>query len=89
MDVIRQSIMCRADLSPMTFFWTPNSRVPETDFNTPHECVNWDGVQEWFNERRVDIYQPGVLNHPVFGKWRRYIPTRPNEMLPKKVTCLM
>ncbi|KND91184.1 hypothetical protein TOPH_04037 [Tolypocladium ophioglossoides CBS 100239] len=70
MDVVRQSIMCRADLSPMTFFWTPNSRVPETDFNTPHECVNWDKVEAWLEERRIDIYAPGVLNHPVFGALR-------------------
>jgi adenine deaminase len=70
MDVMRQSIMCRADLSPMTFFWTMNSRVPETDFAANHECANWDKVEEWLEERRVDIYAPGVLNHPVYGKLR-------------------
>lgn len=67
MDVVRQSIMCRADMSPMTFFWTPNSRVPETDFATNHECANWGMVERWLEDRRVDIYAEGELNHPVYG----------------------
>ncbi|KAI0432185.1 hypothetical protein F5Y09DRAFT_166537 [Xylaria sp. FL1042] len=67
MDVIRQSIMCRADMSPMTFDWTLKSRVPEANFDTDHECINWNKVEAWLEERRVDIYAPGILNHPVYG----------------------
>lgn len=68
-DIVRQSIMCRGDTSPITFKWTANSRVPETDFMTKHECVNWDVMDSWMSSRRVNIYGEGVLTHPIYGKF--------------------
>lgn len=60
--------MCKADTSPITFQWTQNSRVPETDFMTKHECVNWEKMVSWMEQHRVDIYAEGVLTHPLYGK---------------------
>lgn len=65
--MIRQTIMCRGDTSPFTFRWTPNSRVPETDFVADHECVDWERMESWMEEHKVNIYEHGVLVHPEFG----------------------
>ncbi|PWY74372.1 hypothetical protein BO70DRAFT_381454 [Aspergillus heteromorphus CBS 117.55] len=58
-DILRQTVMCRADTSMITYWWTDVSRVPETDFFGYHQCVNWDHLQEWFKNRYVNIYETG------------------------------
>ena len=67
-DMLRQSVMCRGDTTPLTMRWGQTQRVPLANFSSPHECVIWSGINEWARERSVkDILKPGYLKHPKFG----------------------
>lgn len=66
-EVLRQSVMCRGDTSPITFFWQDDTLLPKTDFQTDHQCVNWEKLDEWVMERTVDVFAPGILTHPILG----------------------
>ncbi|KAF4637013.1 hypothetical protein G7Y89_g1076 [Cudoniella acicularis] len=68
LDIVRQSIQCRADTTIITYWWTDKSRVPETDFYGEHECINWDMFEAWADQHTVDIYVPGELNHPKYAE---------------------
>ncbi|KAI1337285.1 hypothetical protein F5Y15DRAFT_425869 [Xylariaceae sp. FL0016] len=67
LDTLRQSIMCRADLSPNTFHWIEGKRTPHSEFYSAHQCAKWDGVMDYLRENHVQVNAPGVLNHPIYG----------------------
>ncbi|KAI1290478.1 hypothetical protein F5Y03DRAFT_63341 [Xylaria venustula] len=67
LDRHRQSIQCRGDVSVATFIWGTQQAVPLANFTTLHECVNWDSVYDWSYNRRVDVFEPGLLIHPTLG----------------------
>jgi hypothetical protein len=48
--------------------WGKHQAIPLGNFSAPHECVNWDRLQEWSKERSMDMFADGVLVHPVYGK---------------------
>jgi hypothetical protein len=60
--------MCHADITPLTFHWGTRQEVPVGNFNGKHQCANWDGIENWSQERMFDPFEPGVMVHPVFGK---------------------
>lgn len=59
--------MCRGDISLVTIRWQESNRLPVADFTAPHECVNFDAINEWARERRINAMQPGLLVHPTLG----------------------
>ncbi|KAI9640533.1 hypothetical protein NHQ30_010831 [Ciborinia camelliae] len=67
-DVVRQSIQCRANTAIVTYRWTEESRVPQTNYHAEAECMNWEKVEAWADRHRVDISVPGELNHPTYGQ---------------------
>ncbi|KAI0893054.1 hypothetical protein F4806DRAFT_220695 [Annulohypoxylon nitens] len=67
LEILRQSVMCHADVSMITMTWEPTSVFPAADFQNVHECTNWDILYEWQKERSVDLMQPGLLVHPYLG----------------------
>ena len=67
-DMLRQSIMCHADTSPMTMRWGTSDKVPLGNTSSQHECVNWHRIDEWAREREVvDVLKPGYLVHLRLG----------------------
>ena len=60
--------MCRGDISLVTFNWVSSTRLPLADFSPPHECVNFEKINQWSREHAVDALEPGLLHHPVLGK---------------------
>ncbi len=34
----------------------------------PHVCRKWDAIDAWSKERKINLYEPGLLVHPKFGK---------------------
>ncbi|KAK7960803.1 hypothetical protein PG988_012017 [Apiospora saccharicola] len=61
LEILRQSVMCHADVSMITMTWEPTSVFPAADFQNVHECTNWDKLYEWQKERSRDLMAPGVL----------------------------
>ncbi|KAL9077675.1 MAG: hypothetical protein Q9161_000047 [Pseudevernia consocians] len=67
-DMLRQSVMCHGDTTPLTMRWGRTAKMPLANFSSPHECVSWKGINEWAKERSVkEILEPGYLKHPKFG----------------------
>ncbi|KAI1172137.1 hypothetical protein F4777DRAFT_590766 [Nemania sp. FL0916] len=67
LDSIRQSVQCAGDVSLLTMRWGTHTRVPLANFTSPHECVNWNHIQDWAHDRVYDVMAPGVLIHPKLG----------------------
>lgn len=67
-DILRQSIMCHADITPVTMRWGHTQRIPLGNFSSPHECVNWAEIYGWAKQRSIQqLMDPGYLTHPEFG----------------------
>ncbi|PSS12325.1 hypothetical protein M430DRAFT_68579 [Amorphotheca resinae ATCC 22711] len=66
-ESLRQSIMCNPDLSILTYKWLPNIRGPWPDFETEHQCVNWDKIDAWSGQRAFNMFDPKFLVHPTLG----------------------
>lgn len=67
LDILRQSIQCQGDSSIITMRWGKHQAIPFGNFTNPHECVNWDSLDNWAKERSVNVFAPGVLVHPTLG----------------------
>ncbi|KAI1206351.1 uncharacterized protein F4807DRAFT_439769 [Annulohypoxylon truncatum] len=52
-EMLRQHLMCHADLEPFTFNWREGQAKPYADFNIQKTCVDFDYLLEW-SERNKD-----------------------------------
>lgn len=68
LDLIRQGLQCQGDITLLTMRWGKHQAIPLGNFSAPHECVNWNRLQNWSKERSMDMFAEGVLVHPVYGK---------------------
>jgi hypothetical protein len=67
-DLLRQSIMCQGDINLITLRWGQKQALPIGNTSSPHECVNWDGINGWAKERSIErALEPGYIKHPTFG----------------------
>lgn len=63
-DYIRQSLMCQFDTGIIPYNWVLDHQNPTPNANTHHKCVDWDALQIWLKDRKVDVpegfqwYQP-------------------------------
>jgi hypothetical protein len=65
--VLRQAILCRADVSLFTLEWSRDLRLPRADFGHEHTCVDWRRIFEWAGKRRVEREVFNRLQHPLHG----------------------
>ncbi|EDN94567.1 hypothetical protein SS1G_10441 [Sclerotinia sclerotiorum 1980 UF-70] len=49
-EYIRENLMCKPDLSLITY--------------NDHECVNWDNIDAWAEEREFDLFRVDLLERP-------------------------
>ncbi|QKX64647.1 uncharacterized protein TRUGW13939_11823 [Talaromyces rugulosus] len=66
-DNLRQNLMCKGDVSLVTFSWVDNDRAPKPNFEVEHECVNWEKMDNWAKDHRFDIFDEKTLVHPSLG----------------------
>jgi hypothetical protein len=52
-EMLRQNIMCRGDVTMITYDWVEGVKDPFPNFNIPHRCRNFDNVLNWIDEHRV------------------------------------
>jgi hypothetical protein len=52
-EMLRQNIMCRGDVTMITYDWVEGVKDPFPNFNIPHRCRNFDNVLKWIDEHRV------------------------------------
>lgn len=46
-DMIRQSLMCNADVTAVGFDWYDSMNYMRIHLNSVHRCKNWDAIHEW------------------------------------------
>ncbi|PQE17838.1 tat pathway signal sequence protein [Rutstroemia sp. NJR-2017a WRK4] len=66
-EMLRQVIMCKADTALMTYEWLPDFPGPWPNFGIQHECVDWERLDKWSQDRSIDVFDPIYLQHPKFG----------------------
>jgi len=59
LDILRQQLMCHADTGVLGRIWW-NKDKPESfpDFNTFHQCENFDGIRQWAEEHQAPLHPP-------------------------------
>ena len=67
-DVLRQAILCHADVSLFTLQWSQAEPMPRADFSNEHDCVNWDVLNAWAADRTIPQDKMKSLRHPLFGE---------------------
>ena len=60
-EFLREAIMCKADVSIMTFRWVDAIDIPVSSLWSSHECVKWETVEEWANDRRLNLSESGLM----------------------------
>ena len=55
--MLRQFVMCHADVGVITHHYIEQRDTPWPDFNTPHMCRDFDAILEWtVNNQVADFY---------------------------------
>ncbi|KAG1895141.1 uncharacterized protein F5891DRAFT_696520 [Suillus fuscotomentosus] len=54
-EMLRQNIMCRADVTMLTYDWVEGVKDPFPNFRIPHRCRNLEKVLDWVDAHRVDV----------------------------------
>lgn len=49
-------------------------RIPVGLDEGHHQCVQWDKIDGWMEERRIDVFAPGLIVHPILGKHYEWTP---------------
>ncbi|KAG2361938.1 hypothetical protein BDR07DRAFT_1408130 [Suillus spraguei] len=54
-EMIRQNIMCNADVTMITWDWVERHKFAYPNFNTRHQCRNYEKILDWAVEHAVHI----------------------------------
>lgn len=54
-EMIRQNIMCNADVTMITWDWVQRHSFPYPNFNTRHQCRNYEKILDWAVKHAVHI----------------------------------
>lgn len=87
---LRKSAMCHGDVGMVTYRWGNDSRKPYAAA-TAHQCVDFEALTTWTNERTVDMFKPGLLIHPTLGTslLPQYIYHQTITDCPSQVPCIV
>ncbi|KAG1730985.1 uncharacterized protein EDB91DRAFT_1155917 [Suillus paluster] len=55
LEMIRQTIMCNVDVTMITWDWVAGHKVPYPNFNTRHQCRNYEKILDWADKHAVHI----------------------------------
>ncbi|KAG2059376.1 hypothetical protein BDR06DRAFT_1069387 [Suillus hirtellus] len=59
-EMIMQNLMCNADVTMMTWDWIRGHKIPYPNFNTRHQCRNYEKILDWAVEHAVHIPRSAV-----------------------------
>ncbi|GAD97500.1 hypothetical protein AN7265.2 [Paecilomyces variotii No. 5] len=57
LEVLRQGIMCNADITVNTYYWKNPTEI-QGNRTGVRKCTDWSRIQEWADERVVDFKSP-------------------------------
>jgi hypothetical protein len=50
-DMLRQSLMCTSDITPIPFAWYPKYEAVLPTTGITHTCRDFEAIQDWAKER--------------------------------------
>lgn len=59
-EMIRKTIMCNADVTMITWDWVQGHKDPWPDFNTRHQCRNYEKIMDWAVKHAVQFDESDV-----------------------------
>ena len=74
-EYLREYIMCKPDLSLVTFHWidhtaqheNPAGQFPTNRDRGLHECANWNALDAWAGNHVFNLYAVDLLKKPATG----------------------
>ena len=54
-DLLRQKLMCDADVGLIPMYWVKNHDHPWPDFSTTHRCRIFEDVRAWVDAHQVQV----------------------------------
>ncbi|KAM3087045.1 hypothetical protein ACMFMF_000978 [Clarireedia jacksonii] len=74
-EYIRENLMCKPDISLITYRWVNGTRgnekigeskapLPSNKDLSDHECVNWERINSWAEDRAFDLFRLDLLQMP-------------------------
>ncbi|KAJ6602801.1 hypothetical protein DFH09DRAFT_1301805 [Mycena vulgaris] len=63
-EMIRSNLMCASDVGLITYEWVQNWTMPYPDFNTVHQCRDFDAIMDWQQANAVNILWDNVYRLP-------------------------
>ncbi|KAG2063638.1 hypothetical protein BDR04DRAFT_1111304, partial [Suillus decipiens] len=54
-EMIRQNIMCSADVTLLTWDWVEGHDIPYPNFNTLHQCRDYEKILDWSAKHAVHV----------------------------------
>ncbi|KAF2838637.1 hypothetical protein M501DRAFT_975262 [Patellaria atrata CBS 101060] len=67
-DMLRQKLMCDADVTIIPYRWVKGHADPYPNFNTLHSCRNFDSIREWSVRRQIPDLPSRYALHPLPGE---------------------
>jgi hypothetical protein len=65
-EMLRQVLMCSADLHLIVYDWVEQVHHPWPDFGTDHMCRDYARVHDWVEKRTAKTGSPnGLLQRPA------------------------
>jgi hypothetical protein len=52
--MIRQQLMCTADVGILGEWWVKGGSDSWVDFNNEHMCKNFDDIRQWAEEHQIE-----------------------------------
>ncbi|KZZ91057.1 hypothetical protein AAL_06798 [Moelleriella libera RCEF 2490] len=63
-DMIRESLVCHADIAIVTYDWVKHRFLPFPNFVVDHECKNWDRIMAWAEANKAPSPQGDAVLTP-------------------------
>ncbi|KAF8865817.1 hypothetical protein BDZ45DRAFT_375658 [Acephala macrosclerotiorum] len=65
LDIVRQQLMCQPDTGMLgQVWWDKEEPKAFVDFNTRHQCKDFEGIRAWAEERQIEEVVPGDFLMP-------------------------
>ena len=66
-EILRQKVMCNADVTVVTYNWLKNHKSPHPNFNSQHKCRDFDAALEWAIANQAPPPKEGKVYRPTDG----------------------
>lgn len=59
--MLRQRLMCTADVGLVTGVWVESYGEPYPDFSTQHQCRDLGKIQEWAKDHELNVSMEEIV----------------------------